>query len=88
MRNFIITICLLVVGCGPVTKPMVTRLDEDQQRSVDAAWECMFSPPDRLDSTLLLDVLIANQAHQLGVDSLWLISEKRVSGGLIIMDFI
>ena len=50
MRLMLVAVCLFVVGChGPLTKPMVDRLDEQIQQTVDDAWLNMFTPPDRLD---------------------------------------
>lgn len=68
----------LVAGCGPTTYPMIDRLSEEDQKQVDTSWVNMFSPPDRLERTLLLDVLLANQFHQRGVDRATMVSEKEV----------
>jgi len=46
----------------------------------------MFSPPGRLDHTLLLDVVLVAQLHQRGVDHLRLVSEKHVGDGLAVME--
>ncbi|MCK4660595.1 MAG: hypothetical protein KAV82_13825 [Phycisphaerae bacterium] len=87
MRFFlIIGMGLSVIGCGPLTAPMVVRLNDEYQQKVDEAWVNMFSPPGRLDRALLLDVLLCNQFHQLGVDRLRLVSEKRVGEGLAVME--
>ena len=87
MRLMLVAICLLPVGChGPLTKPMVDRLDEETQEKVDDAWLNMFTPSDRLDRTLLLDVILSGQLHQYGVDYLRLISEKHVGDGLVVME--
>lgn len=77
--------CAILVGCGPLTRPMVERLDLEQQAQVGSAWQNMLSPPDRLNRELLLDVLIVFQAHQRGVDRLLLTSEKDVPGGKVVM---
>jgi hypothetical protein len=61
-----------------MTHPMVSRLSEEDQRRVDDSWTNMFSPPDRLDRTLLLDVLVTHQMHQLGIDRLTMVSEKSI----------
>ena len=87
MRLVLVAVCLFVVGChGPLTKPMVDRLDEETQQKVDDAWLNMFTPPDRLDRTLLLDVILSGQLHQYGVDYLRLVSEKHVGDGLVVME--
>jgi hypothetical protein len=65
---------------------MVDRLDEETQQKVDDAWLNMFTPPDRLDRTLLLDVILSGQLHQYGVDYLRLVSEKHVGDGLVVME--
>ncbi len=82
-----LVLIVLVSGCGgPLTVPMVQRLDEETQAEVDSAWSNMMKPHDRLDHTLLLDVLIAHQFHHKGVDRLHLVSEKRVNDGLALME--
>lgn len=74
-------------GCtGPLTKPMVDRLNEETQQQVDEAWLNMLTPPDRLDRTLLLDVILSMELHQLGVDHLQMVSQKRVGDGLVLME--
>ncbi len=69
---------LAISGCGPLTFPMVTRLDPEAQQTVEASWKNMLTPPDRLDRMLLLDTLIVNRFHQSGVDRLDMVSEKTV----------
>ncbi|MCZ6698078.1 MAG: hypothetical protein O7D94_04010 [Planctomycetota bacterium] len=85
MRTLIISAVIATVGCGPLTAPMVARLGPEQQAEADAAWQNMFDPPNRLDRTLLLDVLIKYQMYQSGVDRLSLTSEKDVSSGRVVM---
>ncbi len=81
------TVGILIAGChGPLSKPMVDRLDEETQKKVDDAWVNMVSPPDRLERTLLLDCVLCSQLHQFGVDRLQLVSEKNVKDGLIVME--
>jgi hypothetical protein len=86
MRLTISVLCLACLGCGPMLVPMVPRLCEKQQKDVDDAWNNMFSPPGRLGRTLLLDVVLSHWYYQYGVDRLHLISEKRVGGGLVVME--
>ena len=91
MKSAVTTRCLwvislILVGCGPLTTPMVSRLDEESQGKVDEVWGKLFVPPDRLDRTLLLDVILSGQLHQLGVDDLRLVSEKRAGDGLVVME--
>ena len=73
-------------ACGPMTHPMVIRLDEQEQKTVDDAWTNMLDPPHRLARDLLLDVLITHQMHQRGVDRLVLISEKGVGRRRVVME--
>ncbi len=80
-----LSVATLLAGCGPMTHPMVSRLTEDEQAQVDEAWTQMFLPPERLDRSLLLDVLLSFELHQVGVDRLALVSEKRVGQGRVIM---
>lgn len=87
MRCALIITCLVVVGChGPLGKPMVDRLDDETQMAVDEVWLKMFTPVDRMDRSLLLDVIVAGQLHTYGVDYLQLSSQKRVGDGLVVMD--
>ena len=84
--RYAITLLALAAACGPMTFPMVIRLDEESQNQVDDAWVNMLDPPHRLDRELLLDVLIAHQLHQRGVDRLVLISEKGVDRRRVVME--
>lgn len=87
MRLVMMTVGILIAGChGPLTKPMVDRLDDETQKKVDDAWVNMFSPPDRLERTLLLDCVLCSQLHQFGVDRLQLVSEKDVKDGRVVME--
>jgi hypothetical protein len=65
---------------------MVPRLDDEGQKKIDEAWEKALSPLDRLDHQKLLDALIGTNAYQLGVDKLYFRSEKRYSGGKVVME--
>lgn len=84
MRAMVLLL-ILVGGCGPLSTPMVERLETETQAHLNSAWENMMSPPDRLERTLLLDTLISLQAHQRGVDRLDLVSHKQVGAGVAIM---
>jgi hypothetical protein len=86
-RIAVLIACTLACRChGPLTKPMVDRLDEKTQARVDDAWTIMFTPPDKVDRTLLLDVILSGQLHQFGVDYLRLVSEKYAGDGLVVME--
>src|SRR3954471_16662912 len=73
-----IAIGAIAGGCGPTTAPAFHRLEPDQQAQVDDAWRNMLSPPGRLDRELLLDVIVYNQFHQLGVDRADYRAEKEL----------
>ena len=66
--------------------PMVPRLDEESQKTVNAGWERMLSPVDRLDDQTLLDAIIVTGLFQQGVDRVHFRSEKRFSGGMVVME--
>lgn len=66
--------------------PMVERLDASDQQHVNDAWVSALTPPDRLDHTLLLDVLIMYRFYERGVDRLHLRSEKDVNGRQVVME--
>ena len=83
-----ITSCLIML-CGyhgPLGIPMVERLSDDEQKQIDEGWGNMFTPAERLDRELLLDTLITYQLHHRGVDSLRLVSEKRIGENLVVME--
>ena len=65
---------------------MIDRLDENSQAKIDEVWENMVTPPDNLDRTLLLDVILSAQLYQHGVDSMRFVSEKTVGDGLVVME--
>lgn len=77
---------LAVTGCGVLSFPMVVRLNAEEQKKVDDAWINMLTPAGRLDRQTLRDALVARQLHEAGVDELRLVSKKRVSGGLVVME--
>ncbi len=86
MRGTAMIVCLGAAGCaGPLTQPLVWRLDLERQAKVNEVWEDMFATPDRLDRTLLLDVLLVSRLFQRGVDHLHMVSEKQVGDGLVVM---
>lgn len=78
--------CLVVIGCGPMSKPMVVRLEEKDQTFVDQAWGNMLTPVDRLDRILLLDTILVRQMHQTGIDRLHFVSRKDLPGGTVRME--
>ena len=88
MRRTAFAFCLGLVGCGPISQPMVHRLKPEGQEKINGAWENMLTPPDRLDRMLLLDVVTVHQLHQLGVDRLYFHSQKDVPGGAVRMQLL
>lgn len=88
MRRVLPLVLVIIGACGPMTKPMVDRLEDKHQAAVDEAWENMLSPVDRLDRMLLLDTVIASGMFQLGVDRLHLVSEKALSAGVVCMEIL
>ncbi|MCB9857461.1 MAG: hypothetical protein H6818_17405 [Phycisphaerales bacterium] len=87
MRFVLLSLAILAAGCnGPLTKPMIDRLDENSQAKIDEVWENMVAPPNQLDRTLLLDVILSAQLYQHGVDSMRFVSEKTVGDGLVVME--
>ena len=81
-----IALILCLAGCGPLTAPMPVRLDVDSQKQIDESWEKSLTPVDRLDQQLWLDVFVGAGVYQYGVDKLYFRSEKRYSGGLVVME--
>ena len=75
----------LAVGCGPMQRPLPPRLDDEAQKSVNDGWEKALAPVGRLDNQAILDLLIVTQAYQTGIDKLEFRSEKRFSGGTVVM---
>ena len=86
MRKTLFISCFVVAGCGPLSRPMVHRLEDKQQRTVDEVWNNILTPTDRLDRTLLLDIILDRRLHEMGVDRLEFVSEKHVGDGLVRME--
>lgn len=86
--SLFLPLVLLVIasGCrGPLAVPMVERLDEPAQAKVDGVWGVLLDSQPPVDRTLLLDIVLFHQLHQLGVDSLQLTSTKRLGDGHVEM---
>ena len=75
----------LAAGCLPMQVPLPQRLDDEGQKAVNDAWERVLVPVGRHDNQALLDILVVTQAYQAGVDKLEFRSEKRFSGGTVVM---
>lgn len=65
---------------------MPVRFNEEGQQEVEAKWNQVFTPPDRLDRQGLLDAFLVSQAYQVGVDRLVLRSEKKFAHGRVEME--
>lgn len=77
----------ILLGCqGPLTAPAFRRLAPEEQAQVDRMWNNMLATPDRLDRNLLLDVMLAYELHQYGVDRATYHAEKDYAGGVVLMD--
>ncbi len=85
IRLWSVTALGVIVGCGPLSMPMVARLGADDQARVDRAWEHLTARVTEVDRTLLLDAMIASQMYQIGVDQLEMVSVKNLSGGQVTM---
>jgi hypothetical protein len=80
-------LALLASSCGPLPAPVLPdRLDNEQQKRVDEAWEKALAADPPPDSQALLDALLLSQAYQGGVDRLHFRSEKDFSGGVVVME--
>jgi hypothetical protein len=76
-----------LVGCGPMgSGPMPPRLEPDEQKKIDQAWNNALTPTDHLDRQAMLDTLVVTQAFQAGVDKLEFRSEKNFADGVVIME--
>lgn len=87
MRFHSLVLCLTVCfGCrGPLAAPMVQRLGPEAQQRVENTWADVLARGDDVDATLMLDALLLTQFYQHGVDSLHMVSEKRVGNELVVM---
>ena len=91
MRAVVLPACgavllLSLVGCGPLTTPMPARLNDDQQKQIDASWNTALSPVNRLDRRAVMDLMVLRYAFEIGIDRLNLRSEKDFAGGKAIME--
>ena len=87
-RAFLIALAgFILIGCrGPLTAPAFQRLAPDEQAQVDRMWNNMLAAPDRLDRNLLLDVTLAYELHEYGVDRAMYHAEKDYAQGVVLMD--
>lgn len=77
---------LFVVGCGPLSQPIPERLDPENQKAVDAAWNRALTPAGQHDRQTWLDVFVTRYAHEVGVDRLSFRSEKDLTNGKAVME--
>jgi DNA repair protein RadC len=80
------TLLVLLAGCGPMQTPLPPRPSDEDQRSINQAWESVLAPMDRYGNQAWLDILMVTQAYQAGVDKLEFRSEKTFSGGSVVME--
>ena len=66
--------------------PMPVRLDAENQKKIDEAWDKALTPIDRFDHVAMLDAFLITHAYQVGVDKLTFHSEKKVAAGSVVMD--
>jgi hypothetical protein len=89
MRFIVIGMVLLVaVGCGPMQRPMVYRLEAEQQKTVDQCWENIMARQQKIDHQGLLDVMITYYLPTIGIDSAQYHAEKTVGDKLVAFDVI
>jgi hypothetical protein len=80
-------VCLaLVMGCGPLSRPIPERLNPDDQKTVDDAWNRALTPVAKYDHQTWLDVFVTTYAHEVGVDLLTFRSEKFLKEGKVVME--
>jgi hypothetical protein len=74
----LVACCAVVIGgCGPTTRPLPERLNEDDQKTLDAAWDTALAPPNKHDRQTWLDVMVGAYAYQVGVDQFEFRSVKK-----------
>jgi hypothetical protein len=68
-----------------MTSPMPPRLDAENQKAIDGAWNKALTPVGKLDRQSVLDLMVLRYAFEVGVDKLHFRSEKRFDGGTVVM---
>ncbi|OWK37538.1 hypothetical protein [Fimbriiglobus ruber] len=77
----------LALGCGgPLTTPLPARLTADDQKQVDDSWDRALTPVGKHDRQAWLDTMVVSRAYENGVDSFSFHSEKRWTGGKVVME--
>jgi hypothetical protein len=86
---FLVGLCalsLLFAGCGPLQSPLPARLDADQQKAIDDAWDNAVRPVNHYDHQGLLDALLITRGYESGIDKMTLRSEKQLAVGKVVME--
>jgi hypothetical protein len=58
---------------------MGQRLSPADQQQVDSIWDNMLTPAQRVDRDTLLDAIVLNQLHDVGVDEIHMCSKKKLT---------
>src|SRR5262249_30424986 len=65
---------------------MAGGVGEKEEEEIDEGWDKALDPVGKLDRQRWLDVFVGTQAYQAGVDKLHFRSEKKFSGGVVVME--
>ncbi len=87
LRLMSMLLFMSVTGCSAIltSGPMPERLSPEEQARVDSSWNNAFNPPNRIDRTLLLDVLRTYQLYWHGIDRIDARIEKNLPQGRVVM---
>jgi hypothetical protein len=78
---------VLLCGCrGLGVKPMPDRLGDDEQQAQDYGWQQLVARGATVDRQTLLDVVLLHQLYHVGVDHLYLVSERQVGKVRVVME--
>lgn len=76
-----------LTGCGTFgVKPIPVRLSEAGQQRYEYGWDHLVALGPQVGRTALLDTLLIGQAWHMGVDRLYLRSEKQVGDVRVVME--
>jgi hypothetical protein len=76
---------VVLSGCGPLMVPAGVRIEPAAQAQLDVAWEQAMAFPHKLNREELLEFVVGDMAHVVGVDRFRFRSEKDLSGGTVVM---
>jgi len=79
-------VVVILYGCGPLIHPLPPQLGDETNAKIDDSWNAALEPIDRHDRQTWLDAMFESYGYQLGVDRLEFRSEKKWSGGLVVME--